>query len=501
VNRDEPGLFEQALKIIRRRKWLILQAVIIVPVLALLFSLSQTKEYTASATLLFRQISIPGTETGNVLDPSREAATNGQLVALPVVAEVTAERLEGISDAEVEGSVSISPGGEAETAVIEATTPDPETSAKIANAYGLAYIAFRRKADRAQVQNAIDLAETSYDELSPEQQSAPEGTALQKQLDQLRLVQALQTGGAELVQKASPPTSPSKPETKRNVALGLILGILLGAIIALIVDRFDRRVRSLSELEELYKLPVLARIPRSRKLRDLKQGDLGARSLEGESFRLLRTNLRYLAANRDLNSLLVVSPEAGDGKSTVVHGLATTMAEMGERVVLVEADLRKGSKMVMPDGSQPVGLSAVLTGVSVDSVLVEVRSQPEAVNGRSLSILPSGSPPPNPTELLESPRMAELLDELEDRFDMVILDTPALGAFSDALTLVPLASGVIVVAGLGRTRRDSAQQLETQFSMLDRKPLGLVVDFAESDRAKYSHYYRTAANERDKSRT
>lgn len=501
MNRDEPGVVEQALKVVRRRKWVILQAVIIIPVLALLFSLSQTKEYTASATLLFRQVPVPGSEAGNVLDPSREAATNGQLVTLPVVAEVAAEQLEGISAAEIAGSVTVSPGGEAETAAIEVTTPDPELSAKIANAYGGAYIAFRRKADRAQVQNAIELAETSFDELSPEQQSGPEGTALEKQLDQLRLIQALQTGGAELVQKASPPSSASKPETKRNVVLGLILGILLGFILALIVERLDRRVRTVDELEEVYKLPVLAQIPRSRKLRDLKQGGLGAQTLEGEAFRLLRTNLRYLAANRELNSLLAVSPEAGDGKSTVVHGLAAAMAEMGDRVVLVEADLRKGSKLRRPDGSQPQGLSSVLAGAPLDSALVEIRSRPNALNGRSLTVLPSGSPPPNPSELLESPRMQEVLDELQSRFDLVLIDTPALGAFSDALLLVPMVSGVIVVAGLGRSRRDAAQELETQFAMLNRRPLGLVIDFAESDRAKYSHYYRTAASERDQART
>ncbi len=501
VKRDEPGLVEQALRIARRRKWILLQATIIVPVLALLFSLHQTKEYTATATLLFRQTPIPGAESNNIADPSREAATNGILVTLPVVAERAAKKLKDVPAEVIAGSVEISSGGEAETSSIEATTPDPELSAKIANAYGYAYIAFRRSADRSQVQNAIELAEASFEELTPEQQAGVEGTALDKQLNELRLNQALQTGGAELVQEATPPSSASKPETKRNVALGLILGILLGCVIALIVERFDRRVRTVDELEELYGLPILAQIPKSRKLRDHKDGGLGAQTIEGEAFRLLRTNLRYLSANRDLKSILAVSPEAGDGKSTTVHGLATAMCEMGDRVVLVEGDLRKGSKLRRPDGSAPLGLSNVLAGAPLESVLFEVRTHSGAFDGRSLTVLPSGPLPPNPAELLEGGRMISLLKELENRFDLVIIDSPALGAFSDALLLVPHVSGVVVVAGLGRTRRDAAQNLENQFSMLDSRPLGLVVDFAEPVRAKYSDYYRTPSRKRDKART
>jgi capsular exopolysaccharide synthesis family protein len=501
VNKDEPGIVEQALRIARRRKWVILQATIVVPILALVFSLSQTKEYTATATLLFRSSPATATESTSITDPSREAATNGELVGLPVVSERAAERLHGSVSAEViQGSVEVSPAGEAETASIAATTPDPDLSAKIANAYGYAYISFRRNADRAQVQNAIELAETSLAELPIEQREGAEGEALSKQLDQLRLTQALQTGGAELVQPASAPSSPSSPETKRNVGLGLILGILLGCLVALLLERIDRRVRSADELEQLYRLPVLARIPRSRKLRD-REGDLGARTQEGEAFRLLRTNLRYLSANRDLRSILAVSPEEGDGKSTVINGLATTMAEMGDRVVLVEADLRKGGQVRQVDGSPPPGLSNVLAGASLDSVLFQKQVGQQEVNAREMTILGSGPPPPNPAELLESPRMGEVLGELQDRFDVVLLDSPALGAVSDALALFPLVSGIVVVAGLGRTTRDAAQDLERQFTMLNRAPLGVIINFASPSRAKYSHYYRSDTPQRTTART
>src|SRR5262249_40871807 len=154
--------------------------------------------------------------------------------------------------------------------------------------------------------------------------------------DQLRLVQSLQTGGAELVQPADPPTTASSPKTKRNVLLGLVLGVLLGFGLAALLERFDRRVRTVEELEELYHLPVVARIPRSKRLALRNDTSIGPNTQEGEAFRVLRTNLRYLAVSRELHSILMVSPEEGDGKSTLTRGLAMTMAAMGDDIILVE---------------------------------------------------------------------------------------------------------------------------------------------------------------------
>lgn len=502
MKNDEVGLVEQALRIARRRKWVILQATIAVPLLALVFSLSQQKEYTATATLLFRQPPTGLSESSSIVDPTREAATNGELVGLPVVAEQAAEKLTDVSASVVAGSIEVAPSPEAETASISATTPSPELSAEIANAYGRAYINFRREADRAQVQNAIELAESSLGELTPEAQAGPEGTALDKQLDQLRLTQALQTGGAELVQPAAAPTSPSSPETSKNVALGLILGVLLGCLLAVTLERFDRRIRSSKELEEIYDMPVLARIPRSRKLAAKRPQGLGPQTPEGEAFRVLRTNLRYLSVNRSLSSILVVSPEEGDGKSTVVRGLATTMAEMGDDVVLVEADLRKGGDLRSVGGGPAPGLSNVLAGNSLDGSLFTVNVGASAVEGsRALTVLPSGPPPPNPSELLESGRMSETLMALQERFEIVILDSPAMGAVSDALSLVPMVSAAVVVAGLGKTTRDAAHELISQFSMLDKRPIGAIFNFSESERAKYSHYYRPELAGRSASRS
>lgn len=485
------GVVEQLLRIVRRRKWVVLQAVIAVPVLALVFSLVQEKEYTATATLLFRQAPVGVGETEDVIDPTREAATNGQLVGLPVVATKAAERLENVSGAEVLDGVEVEASAEADTAEISATTSDPELSAAMANAYGRAYITFRRQADRAQVQDAIDVAESSLGQLTEVDREGKEGAALNEQLDRLKLAQALQTGGAELVQPADPPSSPSSPKLTRNVALGIILGALVGLGLAALLDRIDRRVRSIEELEELYGVPILARIPNSQRLSKRRPDSPGPQTQEGEAFRVLRTNLRYFNIDGGLHSILVTSPEAGDGKSTVARTLAMTMAEMGDDVILVEGDLRKGGELRGVAGSPATGLSNVLAGTPYERVLLDVPVPGSRAKGRTFTVLPSGPVPPNPSELLDSEHMRDLLETLEARFQVVVIDSPALGAVSDALALVPEVSAVVVVGGLGKTTRDAGRELSKQLSLLGTKPIGVIANFTEPERGKYAHYYRS----------
>ena len=176
------GLIEQWLGVLRRRKWLILQALVIVPAAALILSLSQSKEYRATASLLFTTSTasapIQGSDPG-VVDPSRQAATNDQLVGLPAIAQETATRLHGsISASDIAGSVSVEPGGESDIARITATTSSPSLSAKMADAYGEAFIAFRRKSNQLRLQRAIRVLEHNLAALSPAERAGSGGQAI-----------------------------------------------------------------------------------------------------------------------------------------------------------------------------------------------------------------------------------------------------------------------------------------------------------------------------------
>ncbi len=484
------GSLENAIRVLRRRKVVLLVALISVPLAAYLVSSLQQKKYTATATLLFESGEAGSSEA------SREAATNEALAGLPAVAVRTAKRLgPGVSASEILKSVSTSSANEmANLTTISATTDSPDQSARIANAYSRAYVAFRRKADQAQVMQVIELVKERLGGLPPGAATGGRGRALRERLSQLEVEQALKTGGAQLVQLAGVPTSPSSPRTKRNALIGIVLGLILGIALVALLERVDRRVRSVEELDKLFGLPILARIPRSRALADGSIKQI-LEAPEAEPFRILRTNLHYFHLDREhqSRSILIASPEPNDGKSTVARGLAGAMAEMGDHVILVEADLRKESAF-RPDARSFEGLSTVLAGgTPLDKALTEVTvSSAASGSPRKLTVLPSGPVPPNPTELLESAVMQELLVTLDKLFEAVVIDSPALGIVSDAMTLVPFVSGALAVGGLGKTTRDGVEKFMAQFSIAGKQPIGLVATFTRLERNQYSYYRRSS---------
>jgi polysaccharide biosynthesis transport protein len=484
--------FETLLRIIRVHKLWVLQGLIIVPLLVMAATLTQEKAYTATANLLFRDDStslIEQSAGAQIADPDRTAATNDALIALPTVAGRAARIAgDGITAAQVRSAVSIGSGTESDVVEISATTPDPNTSAKIANAYGAAYIAFRKETDQKQLQDAIELAEKNIESLQPSERETPQGERLQENLDQLRLAQSLQTGKADLVQRAAPPTEASSPNVKRNLVLGVLLGAIVGLGLGALRNRLDQTLHTPEDLESVYRLPVLARVPKMRRI-GRKQTQEAEDGFELEAFRTLRANLRYFNVSGRLQSILVSSPMPGDGKSTVARFLASTMASMGDRVVLVEADLHKPSSSMLNGKAPQVGLSSVLGGTELDDALVTVPVRVDAQTGdpRELTLLPSGPIPPNAFELLESTRMARVLDQLEREFDVVIVDSPALTHVSDVRALVGEVSGVVIVSALNHTTRSAAMDFRKQIQLLEGNALGVVANLAPAPRGGY--YY------------
>jgi capsular exopolysaccharide synthesis family protein len=330
------------------------------------------------------------------------------------------------------------------------------------------------------VQEAIDLARQRLGELSPEQRTGAVGDNLQERLNRLELTSSLLTGDAELVQRAIPPNRAASPKTTRNIVFGIVLGGIIGLGLALVRERLDRTIKTEEELERIYGAPVLARLPRSRKLG--RTVALQANAPESEAFRILRANLRYFDADARMASVLVTSPVSGDGKSTVARGLAMTMANLGDHVVLVEADLHKRSSIL--EESPERGLGDVLAGRSLEEALVHVDA---GTGGRRLTVLPSGGVPANPSELLESTAMTTLIHELERRFEFVVIDSPALSHVSDVRPIVSLVSGLLIVSALGHTDKRAAADFRKQVDLLEGRALGVVANLAPMPRSGY--YY------------
>ena len=492
-----------------RRHWLVaLLCFVLVPAAALVASLLQTTQYSATASLLFRapgfDESLFGKEVTNFnIDPNRQAATNLRLVSLPVVADKTAEEVDqGLTGIEVSSKVDVQPQADSDVVSITATDPSATRAAEIANTFAQSYVAFRREADQRKIANAIQLIKRSLDQLSPEEKQGKEGVTLQRQISRLNTLSALQTGNAEIVEKADVPDSPSSPGTLRNTAIGVLLGLALGVALALLVDRLDRRLKAPEELESAYSLPLLCTVPESRSLQvdDVKAMENGAPHIlpfaEAEAFRMLRARLRYFNVDRRITSLVVTSAQPGEGKSTIAWNCAATAAAAGAEVLVLEADLHKPFFAEHHNLAPLPGLAEVLTGQSSFEGAVQRVAVGDGTNGdstarRHLHVVVAGGQPPNPAELLESGEMAALLTDATNRFDLVVIDTPPAALLADAIPLMKLATGVILVGRVNQLTRTDAARLSQQLREFDAPVLGLVANRVRTRGRRYGYGYYT----------
>lgn len=473
----------------RRWKIIVATAVLLVVVVGA-SSVLQTKQYTASATLLFRSTDFAQQLFGtNFLppskDPSRDAATNQNLVRLRTVADRTADALKnGLTGAEIADRVTAEPQGASDLVLVKAVDPSPERAARIATEFARQFVQFRRDADQRVVNAAGRLVTRELGAMTPAQKASSQGQSLLRRQGQLEILASLQTGNAELVQAAAVPAHPSSPRTKRNVLLAAVLGLVLGAGIALFVDRLDQGIRSVRDVEQLLPVPVLAQVPRRG---GLSAGDTGIHPTSGDldAFRLLRSHLRYFNVDGKVRTLLVTSAEAGAGKTTVAIGLGLALAQGGDRVVLVEADLRRPAlRARLGRTGAREGLAEVLSGELelADALTTETVEIAGAGPGPSITVLGAGLSAPNPAELLESARMRALLAELREQFDIVVVDSAPPLLIPDSTPLLRIVDGVVAVCRIGGTKRSGASRLAAYLRSIDSPLLGSVVNDIRSSR-------------------
>jgi receptor protein-tyrosine kinase len=496
---------ERWLRVLRRRWWVIVLCVLLVAGSATVFSLTQEKQYSATASLLFRDSTLGqdvlGTGGGgSATDPDREAATNVKLVQSPAVAVLTARQLRGrVSPGEVSDAIDVKDEGQSNVVSITAHDPSPPFAARLANTYARQFIVFRRDADQTKILQVRDAVQRQLDALPGTQRDSPAGRSLQTRLEQLTTLSSLQTGNAELIQLARPPDSPSSPKTKLNVAIGALLGLLIGIGIALLLERLNRRMHEAEELSSTYEMPILCEVPESNQLR---KGNADGTLEEGdrEAFRMLRARLRYFNVDEDIRSVLVTSSTPQEGKSTVAWFLAASMAAGGrERVLLVEADLRHPSLALAHDLRPAPGLGdALAQNIPFTEVIqqVPVTGDSNGAGAATLDVLVAGAIPPDPSELMESHRMAELLRSLTTMYDFVVLDSAPTLLVSDSIPLLRQVGGVIVVSRLGMTTRDAAARIRDQLRDLEAPVLGVVanrVKVSEAERYRYGYDYEAGS--------
>lgn len=289
-----------------------------------------------------------------------------------------------------------------------------------------------------------------------------------------------------VVTPATAPPLPSSPNTKLYLAIGLVLGI--GAALGFVALRsaVDTRIRTEADLRRLTQAPVLGGLafdPDAAEAPLLSQ--VQSQSSRAESFRQIRTNLHFANVNSKSKTILITSSLPGEGKSTTATNMALAMSQAGQRVVLVDADLRRPMVAEYLGLEKSAGLTTALIGAA------EVADLLQPYGKHDLQVLTSGQIPPNPSELLGSQAMGELLTALQDSFDVVIIDAPPLIPVTDATVLAQKVGGVVVVVGTTKIKSHDFEKSLSSLNLVKANVLGIVLNLlpAKGPDAYAQNYY------------
>ena len=304
-------------------------------------------------------------------------------------------------------------------------------------------------------------------------------------LETLRLSKAQSTPTVMQVETATKPTTPISPKPLQSAMLAAAIGLFVTAGIAFLIEFLDDTLKTPDEIKDILDTPVIGFIGELKNNPKQNGDSLGIyvaknpRSPVAEAFRSLRTNLEYSSVDKPARTMLVTSPGESEGKSTVAANLAIVEAQSGKNVIIVDADMRRPKVHVLFNKSNRRGLSDVVTGkLRIDDV-VKTYDQVE-----NLSIITCGTIPPNPSELLGSERMSQTIKDLEERFDLVIFDTPPM-IVSDAQILSSKVDGVIFVVIPGQTRAIAALRPIEELRRIDSHVMGVVANKIPKSRDYY----------------
>ncbi|MCX2934605.1 polysaccharide biosynthesis tyrosine autokinase [Mycobacterium sp. CVI_P3] len=294
-------------------------------------------------------------------------------------------------------------------------------------------------------------------------------------------------------QRASIPAQPVVPKKARNVVVGLAIGVTLGIGLAVLRDLLDNTVKNVGVLEEITGVGLVGNVPLDKERRKEPAISFDTdNSIAAEAFRKLRTNLQFLAVDNPPRLIVVTSSNPSEGKSTTAINIALALAEAEHNVVLVDGDMRRPSLAQYLELIGPVGFSTVVSGGASLSDALQNTKFPR------LSVLTSGTVPPNPSELLGSLTAQKVLSELRERFDFVIVDSSPLLAVTDAAILAANADGVLVIARFGQTKREQLAHAIGNLKDVGASLLGAVFTMTPArGSASYSYYGYSNADDKN----
>jgi succinoglycan biosynthesis transport protein ExoP len=377
-------------------------------------------------------------------------------------------------------------------------------------------------------QNAIALAEKALNQqLNNLAALSRQYTDLQRELtvaneslnrflavrETLQIEEAQKTHPWQKITNPQQPKAPISPNVPQGILLGTVAGLLAGAAAGFLAEKMDKVFHSPDDLKEGTGLPILGTIPFTKKLKqsnrkvlaatpDSENSDVQFGGYYGynaspflEAFRSLYTNIQFISPDEPVRSLVISSSVPTDGKSTVSTHLAQAAAAMGQRVLLVDADLRRPQVHVRTDLPNVWGLSNVISSeINFNDVIQQSPTE------ENLFVLTAGQIPPDPTRLLSSKKMGNLVERFQEVFDIVIFDTPPLLGLADAKILAAHTNGIAMVVGLGRTDRSVLQEVLYGLRTSRARVLGVIANgvkgYTTSSYDHYLSYYSKAPKNR-----
>jgi len=456
-----------------RKLWMIVLATVIGGIIAFVWTVFLiTPQYNSSALFYVNNnVSLGGT---SVSISSADISASKSLVDSYLVILQSRGTLNDVIDyagvdhtySEIRKMISASDVNDTEIFEVVVTSPDPQEAEQIANA--IAYI-------------------------------------LPKRISSI-----IEGSSAKVVDYAVVPSTPSSPSLTRNTILGVVLAMVLSTAMIVVREIFDVTIKTEEDITRMCDYPVLASVPdmgtdtksgsyygygqKKARIKDPRQEPViigsGISFAASEAYKLLRMKIQYSFTNDSQCRIIAVSSAmAGEGKSVSAANLANTLAQFGAKVLLVDCDMRRPTVAEKLKLRKEVGLSDFLTGTMDVNNLFQYYCASES--DAPFYVVSAGPNPPNPVELLSSPKMGALMTTLRSHFNYVILDMPPIGEVSDALAAAHLADGLMLVVRQNYCNTIMLKDALRQFEFVGTKILGVVVNCAEADQKhKYNKYYR-----------
>lgn len=350
----------------------------------------------------------------------------------------------------------------------------------------------RLEKEKRQLERKLQESEADYEEL-------------QKKLQQIRITENQQVGNARIVQRPSVPEEPVASRKSLLLVSGSLLGTLLGIVVAILLESQDKSVKTIEEARELFGFTLLGVIPfykkpeknprrNSWRLKSAEEDlQLSPRQIvvrdtphnsSSAAYRMLQANLRFLSSDKELKVIVVSSSLPQEGKSTVSANLAVAIAQLGRKVLLVDADMHCPTQHGIWELPNQVGLSNVIVGqAGFGDAIAQVMD--------NLDVLPCGVIPPNPMALLDSQRLTLLIKQFSASYDAVIIDAPSLNVAAEALILGNKADGMLLVVRPGVLNSGTVAFAKELLKKSSQHVLGLVVNGVIPKNEPHSHYYFT----------